>query len=83
MNTSLINIIYIAASVLFILAIKGMSHPRTAVRGNLYGAVGMLIAVLVLQSGAAAIRLPRLDRFAHALAGITILACGVLVKAGL
>ena len=43
----------------------------------------MLIAVLVLQSGAAAIRLPRLDRFAHAMAGLAILACGVLVKAGL
>jgi len=43
----------------------------------------MLIAVLALQAGTAAVRLPRLDRFAHALAGITILACGVLVKAGL
>ncbi len=43
----------------------------------------MLIAVLVLQSGAAAIRLPRLDRFAHAMVGLAILAGGVLVKAGL
>lgn len=43
----------------------------------------MLIAVMVLQSGVAALRLPRLDRFAHALAGLAILACGVLVKAGL
>ena len=38
---------YLVASVLFILGIKGMTHPRTAVRGNLMGAVGMLIAVLV------------------------------------
>jgi nickel/cobalt exporter len=43
----------------------------------------MLIAVLALRSGASMVRLPRLDRFAHALAGLAILACGVLVKAGL
>ena len=43
----------------------------------------MLVAVLLLQTGAAALRLPRLDRFAHALAGLAIFACGVLVKAGL
>jgi NAD(P) transhydrogenase subunit beta len=46
-NESLINIVYIVASVLFILALKGLAHPRTAVRGNLLGATGMLIAVLV------------------------------------
>ncbi len=38
---------YLVAAVLFILGIKGMTHPRTAVRGNLLGAVGMLLAVLV------------------------------------
>ena len=38
---------YLLSAVLFILGIKGMTHPRTAVRGNLLGAVGMLIAVLV------------------------------------
>ncbi len=38
---------YLMAAVLFILGIKGMTHPRTAVRGNLFGAVGMLVAVLV------------------------------------
>jgi H+-translocating NAD(P) transhydrogenase subunit beta len=38
---------YLVAAVLFILGIKGMTHPRTAVRGNLLGAVGMLVAVLV------------------------------------
>ncbi|MGB4729136.1 MAG: NAD(P)(+) transhydrogenase (Re/Si-specific) subunit beta, partial [Thermogutta sp.] len=34
------------ASVLFILGIKGLTHPRTAVRGNLLGALGMLIAIV-------------------------------------
>ncbi|MEQ8838996.1 MAG: NAD(P)(+) transhydrogenase (Re/Si-specific) subunit beta, partial [Lacipirellulaceae bacterium] len=38
---------YLVAAVLFILGIKGMTHPRTAVRGNLLGAVGMFVAVLV------------------------------------
>jgi NAD(P) transhydrogenase subunit beta len=42
----LANLAYLIAAVLFILGIKGMTHPRTAVRGNLLGAVGMLIAIL-------------------------------------
>jgi len=42
-----INFGYLVAAVLFILGIKGMTHPRTAVRGNLFGALGMLIAVVV------------------------------------
>jgi len=41
------NMGYLVAAVLFILGIKGMTHPRTAVRGNLMGALGMLIAVVV------------------------------------
>ncbi len=40
-------IAYLVASVLFILGIKGLTHPRTAVRGNLMSAVGMFIAVVV------------------------------------
>lgn len=38
---------YLAASVLFILGLKGLTHPRTAVRGNLLGALGMLVAIVV------------------------------------
>ncbi len=37
---------YLSASVLFIFCLKGLSHPRTAVRGNLLGAIGMLVAVV-------------------------------------
>ncbi|HBO70717.1 MAG TPA: NAD synthetase [Deltaproteobacteria bacterium] len=47
MTGALTNLSYLAASVLFILGLKGLSHPRTAVRGNLLGALGMLIAVAV------------------------------------
>ncbi len=42
----LTNFAYLVASVLFIFGLKGLSHPRRAVRGNLLGALGMLIAVL-------------------------------------
>ncbi|RME74214.1 MAG: NAD(P)(+) transhydrogenase (Re/Si-specific) subunit beta [Planctomycetota bacterium] len=40
------EIAYIVASVLFILGLKGLTSPKTAVRGNLLGALGMLVAVL-------------------------------------
>ena len=42
----LINLAYGVAGILFILGLKGLTHPRTAVRGNLLGAIAMLIAVV-------------------------------------
>ncbi|GGY08964.1 NAD(P)(+) transhydrogenase (Re/Si-specific) subunit beta [Paludibacterium paludis] len=39
-------ILYLVAAVLFILALKGLSSPASARRGNLFGIVGMLIAVI-------------------------------------
>ncbi|GJL64243.1 MAG: NAD(P) transhydrogenase subunit beta [Nitrospirales bacterium] len=47
MSGVLINIGYLVASVLFILGLKGLTHPRTAVRGNLLGATGMFVAVIL------------------------------------
>ena len=41
------NILYVVAAILFIFGIKGMTHPRTAVRGNLLGLAGMLLAMVV------------------------------------
>ncbi len=41
------NLCYLLAASLFIFGIKGLGHPRTAVRGNLLGAVGMLLAIVV------------------------------------
>jgi NAD(P) transhydrogenase subunit beta len=38
--------LYLIASVFFILALKGLSHPETARRGNLFGVIGMVLAVL-------------------------------------
>ncbi|MBK9152715.1 MAG: NAD(P)(+) transhydrogenase (Re/Si-specific) subunit beta [Chloracidobacterium sp.] len=46
MQQSLITIAYIAASALFILSLGGLSRQETARRGNWYGIVGMLIALV-------------------------------------
>lgn len=43
----------------------------------------MVVVVLAMRYGAAVARVPRLERFSHALAGLAILACGLLVKLGL
>jgi len=45
-NPALTDLAYLLAAVLFIFGLKGLTHPRTAVRGNLIGALGMLIAAL-------------------------------------
>ncbi len=42
-----VNLVYVIASILFISGLKGLTHPRTAVRGNLTSALGMLLAVVV------------------------------------
>ncbi|MFX1554640.1 MAG: NAD(P)(+) transhydrogenase (Re/Si-specific) subunit beta, partial [Promethearchaeota archaeon] len=47
MHPAIINLAYLIASILFILGLRGLTHPRTAVRGNLLGALGMLVAVVV------------------------------------
>jgi len=46
-SQALIDLAYVLASVLFILGLKGLTHPRTAVQGNLLSAGGMLVAVVV------------------------------------
>ncbi|CAN5692285.1 NAD(P)(+) transhydrogenase (Re/Si-specific) subunit beta [soil metagenome] len=43
---SLINLLYLAAAVLFILGLMGLSHPKTAVAGNMKAATGMLLAIV-------------------------------------
>ena len=46
-RANVIDLGYLVAAVLFIVGLKGLGRPRTAPRGNLMGATGMLIAVLV------------------------------------
>ncbi len=45
MSLNLVALLYLIASVCFIQALKGLSHPTTSIRGNLFGMVGMAIAV--------------------------------------
>jgi NAD(P) transhydrogenase subunit beta len=45
-STDLVTLFYLIASVCFIQALKGLSHPTTSRRGNLFGMIGMAIAVL-------------------------------------
>ncbi|MEO8151623.1 MAG: NAD(P)(+) transhydrogenase (Re/Si-specific) subunit beta [Rhizobacter sp.] len=46
MSMNLVTLLYLIASVCFIQALKGLSHPTTSIRGNLFGMVGMAIAVV-------------------------------------
>ena len=46
MNTTIIQFAYLAAAVLFIVGLRMLSSPKTAPRGNLTAAVGMLIAIV-------------------------------------
>ena len=46
MSLNLVTLLYLFASVCFIQALKGLSHPTTSIRGNLFGMVGMAVAVL-------------------------------------
>jgi NAD(P) transhydrogenase subunit beta len=51
MSASLVTVSYIAAIILFILSLGGLSHPESSRRGNLYGMIGMTIAVLATVFG--------------------------------
>ncbi|MFN0004293.1 MAG: NAD(P)(+) transhydrogenase (Re/Si-specific) subunit beta [Burkholderiaceae bacterium] len=46
MSMNLVTLLYLVASICFIQALKGLSHPTTSIRGNLFGMLGMALAVL-------------------------------------
>src|SRR5258706_2072421 len=46
MSLNLVTLLYLVASVCFIQALKGLSHPTPSIRGNLFGMVGMGIAAV-------------------------------------
>jgi NAD(P) transhydrogenase subunit beta len=68
MAQTLTTFAYLVASVLFILALRGLSHPTTSRRGNLYGMVGMGLAIV------ATLLRPGME-----LSGIVIVLAGLLV----
>ncbi len=51
MSANLVTVSYIGATILFILSLGGLSNPETSRRGNLYGMIGMTIAVLATVFG--------------------------------
>jgi NAD(P) transhydrogenase subunit beta len=61
-----INSAYLVASVLFILGIRGLSHPRTARHGNVLASIGMLIAVV------ATLLSPEIENYGLIAVGIAI-----------
>jgi len=46
MSLNLVTLLYLFASVCFIQALKGLSHPTTSIRGNVFGMVGMTVAAV-------------------------------------
>jgi H+-translocating NAD(P) transhydrogenase subunit beta len=46
MSMNLVTLLYLLASICFIQALKGLSHPATARRGNAFGIIGMAVAVV-------------------------------------
>lgn len=50
MSQGIITVSYIAATILFILALGGLSHQETSRRGNTYGMIGMAIAIIATVS---------------------------------
>ena len=47
MTQSLAASLYLISGILFILALRGLSSPKTSRRGNLFGILGMTLAIIV------------------------------------
>ena len=71
MSATFSTIAYLVAAVLFILALRGLSHPETSRQGNLYGMVGMGIAIV------ATLLRPGID-----LGGVGLILLGLAVGGG-
>src|SRR5574343_189829 len=76
MSMNLIALLYLVASVFFIQALKGLSHPTTSIRGNLFGMTGMTIAVLttigLIHGQVQALQLNFVEGIGYVLAGLVI-----------
>ncbi|HSP26165.1 MAG TPA: NAD(P)(+) transhydrogenase (Re/Si-specific) subunit beta, partial [Saliniramus sp.] len=46
MSSNIANLLYLVSGVLFILALRGLSHPTTSRQGNMFGMIGMGLAVV-------------------------------------
>ncbi len=79
MSLNLATLLYLVASVCFIQALKGLSHPTTSIRGNVFGMTGMAIAALT--TGALILRLFESYGIAPA-AGLGWILLGLVVGGG-
>ncbi len=72
MSMNLVTLLYLVASICFIQALKGLSHPTTSIRGNLFGMIGMAIAVVT--TGALIVKLAQgnLGGMAYVLVGLLV-----------
>lgn len=74
MSMNVVTLLYLVASVLFIQALKGLSHPTTSRRGNAFGMAGMAIAVLTTAALIAS--------YSNAGAGLGYVLAGLVVGGG-
>ncbi|TYR30235.1 NAD(P)(+) transhydrogenase (Re/Si-specific) subunit beta [Mesorhizobium microcysteis] len=68
MSENVASFLYLVSGVLFIMALRGLSHPTTSRQGNVYGMIGMTIAVLTTL----ALAIPSPSGFVLILAGLAI-----------
>src|SRR5437899_1225886 len=67
-TVNLASFLYLVCGILFILALRGLSHPTTSRQGNLYGMIGMGIAIATTL----ALALPSVGRFGLIVLGLAI-----------
>ncbi|MBC3869828.1 NAD(P)(+) transhydrogenase (Re/Si-specific) subunit beta [Undibacterium oligocarboniphilum] len=79
MSMNLVTMLYLIASVCFIQALKGLSHPSTARRGNAFGMAGMAVAVFTT----VALIVKLKNEAAGSGLGYGLLALGVIVGGGI
>ena len=46
MSTNIVAVLYLISALLFIFALRGLSHPETSRLGNIFGIIGMIIAII-------------------------------------
>ncbi len=76
MSMNLVTLLYLVASVCFIQALKGLSHPTSSIRGNMFGMFGMAIAALttvgLIYSQAQLLGIPFGTGMAYVLAALVV-----------
>ncbi|MFM1869533.1 MAG: hypothetical protein RLY99_277 [Pseudomonadota bacterium] len=76
MSLNLVTLLYLVASICFIQALKGLSHPTTSIKGNLFGMTGMAIAI------ATTVGLVMMLAQESAVTGMTYVLAGLVIGGG-